>query len=482
MTLLTHRDDRIGRHLLLGFVGTEPAQAAALIRSLHPAGLILLPHNVVDRSQIRALTAGLQDIASSIGLPPLLVATDQEGGAVRRLAQKHGFEDLPSAMTVGRSDEADAVRLMASAAAADLHAAGVNMNFAPVVDLASDPRNEVIGSRSYGSNPTSVAAAGRVVIATLQEHGIAAVAKHFPGHGATAVDSHLALPVLDATTESMEMQDLVPFKAAIEADVAAIMTAHVVTPFDPSQPATFSPKVMTALLRNSLGFDGVLISDSLEMRAVAAAGLSTGEAAIRAIHAGSDLLIFDGDLGQIDLAVRALHEAIESSRLSDARLAQSADRMHALLARIDRRSAPQGSESDIGPADVLRVAERGTTVADPAGRLGSLAARVTILPLAAGARFAERTGFALTIPAPANGPAADPDEARVLVVDEPDDLDAYRDAERELIVVLGGARLPEHDVSAGVPVILAHDLPPSLWVAIGRRIQRSPDGSTEVGK
>src|SRR5687768_3917559 len=264
--------------------------------------------------------AGLAFDVRNLGLElPAWVGIDQEGGRVARL--RSPFTVWPPMAVLGRSGDPALARKFAAALAAELAAVGVSLDYAPVLDIHTNPKNPVIGDRALGEEPEVVARFGRAIIEEMQAAGIAACGKHFPGHGDTATDSHLELPVVDHAPDRLRAVEFVPFKAAIEARVAFIMTAHVlVTSVDDERPATLSRRIVTDILRDELGFEGVIVSDDLDMKAIS--NRYTGsEAAVAAIAAGCDAVLMCGvgAHSSIELqaqALEALVHAVEDDRLS----------------------------------------------------------------------------------------------------------------------------------------------------------------------
>jgi beta-N-acetylhexosaminidase len=283
-------------------------------------GIVLFSDNVRDREQLGALTASLR-----AERPGLVVAIDEEGGDVTRLEAATG-SSYPGNLALGAVDDPGLTRAVAESIAAELAAAGVTMNLAPVADVNSNPRNPVIGVRSFGSDPSLVARHVAAFVEATQARGVAACAKHFPGHGDTAVDSHLALPTVGAGREELDAGPLVPFRAAIEAGTRAVMTAHIVVPAIDEAPATLSRRVVTGLLRDELGFTGTVISDALEMRAVSGTvGLEQG--AVRALAAGVDAVCLGRLVGEDDVerVHRAIVEAVSGGDLAADRIADAAE-------------------------------------------------------------------------------------------------------------------------------------------------------------
>jgi beta-N-acetylhexosaminidase len=474
---------QVRQTLLLGFVGTNVTTVAPLVRRLRPAGLIILPRNVESAGQLAELTSGLQAVARDEGLPPLLFAVDQEGGAVARLSATAGFTDLPAAMSVGLAADPELARGLAVMTGRELAAVGINLDFAPVLDLAIDPANTVIGSRSFGGDPAAVADLGAAVIDGLQSAGILACAKHFPGHGATAIDSHLDLPRLDATRRQLEERDLVPFQAAIATGCAAIMTAHVLSAFDPDRPATLSTLTLRDVLRDRLGFDGLILTDALEMRALALTGLQPWQTGAAALRAGADLLVFEGDLELIERTVASLDDALDRGGLDPGAFEASARRLAAARARLSPAGPPLAC---VGSADHWELARRATsrglagggtrgTARSPAG------APPTVLDTPLGREFA--AACAWRVGWPVESPGASRTEEAVVAVIADDDLPAdlgtglsrlAANGSNVLLVVLGGWRVPAR-VPAGVTVVMAHDLPRGLWPVLAEHLVGHPD-------
>ena len=272
---------------------------------------------------------------------PLLVAADFESGAGFRVSgiyalpnmlEMSGATMLPPAMALGATDDEDLARIAGSITGTEARALGVQLAFAPVLDVNNNPANPIINTRSYGEDPERVAALGAAFIRGARGAGLLTTAKHFPGHGDTGTDSHLALPIIPGDRARLDSLELVPFRRAIEEGVDAVMTAHVAAPaiLGPgAPPATLSPYFMTEMLRGDLGFDGVLFTDALDMAAVTD-GYGAGEAAIRALEAGSDVLLMPREPLR---AIAAVEGAVRSGRLTAERIEASARRVLTLKAR-----------------------------------------------------------------------------------------------------------------------------------------------------
>ncbi|MDX2934194.1 glycoside hydrolase family 3 protein [Streptomyces ipomoeae] len=318
-----------------GFTGTTAPDW--LLRRLGEglASVGLFGRNITSPEQLAALTAQLRAEHEDV-----LVAIDEEGGDVTRLEVRTG-SSYPGNHALGAVDDVDLTREVAFALGRRLAECGVNLNWAPSADVNSNPANPVIGVRSFGADPDLVARHTAAYVTGLQAAGVAACTKHFPGHGDTAVDSHLDLPRIDADRALVDSRELAPFRAAIAAGSRAIMSAHILVPaLDPDLPATLSRGILTDLLRGELGYDGLIVTDGMEMRAVAATyGIEHGS--VLALNAGADAICVGGGLAD-DETVRRLRDAlvaaVRSGELPEERLADAADRVRA-LARWTRSAA-----------------------------------------------------------------------------------------------------------------------------------------------
>jgi beta-N-acetylhexosaminidase len=307
-------------------------------------GVVLFAWNVESRDQLCALTATLRSEREDV-----LIAIDEEGGDVTRLEASTG-SSYPGNAALGAVDDVGLTEQVAVAMAAELSGVGVNVNLAPVADVNTNPENPVIGIRSFGADGELVARHVAAFVQGLQGAGVVACAKHFPGHGDTAEDSHLELPVV----ASIEDAALLPFEAAIEAKVRAIMTAHIVVRAIGEAPATMSREILHGLLRERMGYEGLVMTDALEMRAISAT-VGVEEGAVRAIEAGADALCLGHDLfdDSVHGVCDALVGAVRSGRLEEARLVEAATRVRQLSQWASRASSPGAISPDIG-----RVAAR----------------------------------------------------------------------------------------------------------------------------
>jgi beta-N-acetylhexosaminidase len=321
--------------LLPGFAGTTlPEWLERLLRD-GLAGVCLFGPNLVNREQIATLTAAIR-----AANPTALIAIDEEGGDVTRLYYDRGAP-YPGNALLGRICELELTERTARAVGRQLHEVGVNVTFAPDADVNSNPDNPVIGVRSFGTDPVQVADHTAAWVSAVQATGVAAAAKHFPGHGDTAQDSHLALPVVDRSLDELRERELMPFRAAIEARSELIMTSHILLPqLDPENPATMSRRVLQGLLRAELGFEGVIVSDALDMKG-ASGEFGIAGAAARGLAAGVDLLCIgtDNTAAQLDEIVRVVAGAAESGELDSERVTDASRRVVTLGRRLRERAA-----------------------------------------------------------------------------------------------------------------------------------------------
>jgi beta-N-acetylhexosaminidase len=278
---------RVGQLALVGFAGSSiPQDVRLFAREFDLGGIVLFGRNIEAPEQVSEIAHDAEALADEL---PLWVSTDQEGGRVARL--KAPFTVWPSMATLGRSGDAVLAERFARALAAELKAVGISLDFTPVLDIRTNRDNTVIGDRAISERAEEVARLGSVIIRALQGEGIAACGKHFPGHGDTSVDSHDGLPVVEHPPDRIDRVELVPFKAAIDADVAAIMTAHILVPaLDDQRPASLSSRIVDGMLKGSLGYRGLVVTDDLAMKAISAR-YTVPEAAAAAIGAGCDLLL-----------------------------------------------------------------------------------------------------------------------------------------------------------------------------------------------
>lgn len=359
--------EKIGQMLLCGFEGTEVTdQLKALIAEHYIGGVIYFARNVEQTGQVAQLSEQLQQIAEQSGTLPLWVSIDQEGGMVARITE--GVALMPGQMAlaagaigtgVGLRDGGDAAYEAALISGKELRALGINLNFAPVLDVNNNPDNPVIGVRSFGESAELVAEFGQRSVQGFQDANVVATAKHFPGHGDTSVDSHLDLPTIVHGQERIRSLELVPFVRAIEGGVDAIMSSHIYFPAFESEklPATLSKSVLTGLLREELGYEGVIMTDCMEMNAIAE-HYGTVAASVMAIEAGADLVLISHRLDRQIGAIDAIEQAVKQGRLSEARIDASVERLLALKERRGLLVPQSGTAAEVGTAEHCAVAGR----------------------------------------------------------------------------------------------------------------------------
>jgi beta-N-acetylhexosaminidase len=344
------------------------ASERAVLANEPVAGVCLFARNTPDRDRARDLVADARAAAGR----PLLVTIDQEGGGVARLTDG---AVAPAAKALGAIDDLATTEAVAAATARSLRAIGVDVDFAPVADVALDPRNPVIADRAFGSDPALVARHVAASVRGLQGAGVAATLKHFPGHGDVAVDSHLDLPHLDVDRARLEAVEWGPFRAGIAAGAAAVMTAHLLVPaLDPDRPATMAPAAIAAL-RRALGFEGVVFSDALNMRAIADRW-SAPEAAVRAVAAGVDAPLLCGPLAEHVAVMAALADAERDGRLDPVAVAASRARLTHLAAAFP---AHPGRYDDAADRALMADAARRAIVAFGAPPRLAPGARVAVV-------------------------------------------------------------------------------------------------------
>jgi beta-N-acetylhexosaminidase len=382
-------EQKVGQVFMLGFEGTTLTSGnTALIRNLHLGGVTLFARNIEHARQLAKLIGELQTIADPV---PLFVSVDQEGGLVVRVTE--GATIFPGSMALGAAGDPRLAREVAQASARELLAMGINMDLAPVVDVNTNPLNPVIGVRAFGSDVGRVSRYGVETIEGLQTSGVSAVAKHFPGHGDTSTDSHHELPIVDHSLERLQAVELEPFRAAIAAGADGVMTAHVHVPVmeqRPDVPATLSSAVLKGVLRQQLGYQGLILTDALDMDAIKR-DRSAAEAAVDAFEAGADLLLIAGikqdDRNKLGDGPPALLQAVKSGRISQERLDESVLRVLEAKVRRGIVSATRAAPATADPA-VLNSSEHRALALDVARKAVTLQRDEThLLPLARTRRF-----------------------------------------------------------------------------------------------
>jgi beta-N-acetylhexosaminidase len=326
---MTVHDAIVGQVITTGIPG--PRLDVATRRALEllgPGGVVLFARNIEDVAQLRELTAALHALPSRP-----LVAIDHEGGRVTRLGPP--LTQFPAAAAVGRSGT-EATYAVGRAMGLELASLGIDVDYAPVLDVDSNPANPVIGDRAFSSDPTAAAALGLAFMRGLQSAGIRPCGKHFPGHGNTDRDSHLEQPIVRRDRAALDAVELLPFRAAIAAAIPLLMTAHVLYPaLDPDNPATLSPLILGGLLRRELGFGGVVVSDDLAMRAISDR-MPVADAAVAALRAGVDCVLVCHDLEESLHAADRIGSAVAHGGLDAGALAASAARIARLRGAVRR--------------------------------------------------------------------------------------------------------------------------------------------------
>ncbi len=317
-------DEKIGQMIIAGVEGTSmQANNKQLITEYHIGGVIFYSENLLSYQQSAKFIQRFKEINRS-NRHPLLISVDQEGGEVSRVP---GVEKIPSSASIGKRGDADYAYDIGVKLGEQLKSAGFNVDFAPVLDINSNPNNPVIGDRSYGDNPSLVSKMGIQTMHGIQSKNIIAVIKHFPGHGDTSVDSHMELPKVVKPLKELEKFELVPFKNAIQSGADVVMVAHILNPkLDQNYPASLSKAVITDILRNDLSFDGVVITDDLTMGAIMK-HYDIGEAAVQSIKAGSDILLVAHDYTKVVQVIERIKEAVRDGEISEERINESVNRI-----------------------------------------------------------------------------------------------------------------------------------------------------------
>jgi beta-N-acetylhexosaminidase len=316
----------IGQFLFVGFDGTRPSkEVVEMIKKFKVGGVILFKRNIESLPQLIKLTAELQKLSAPASL---FIGIDQEGGRVSRLPKE--FTIFPPMELLGRHDQVSLTYSVGEVTARELKAVGVNVNFAPVLDIHSNRKNPIIGDRAFGETPATVSKHGLALIMGHEDNGVMPCGKHFPGHGDTLTDSHKTLPRVDHSLERLLDFEMRPFQHAVANRLEAIMTAHVLySKLDPDHPASLSKNIISNILREGMQFDGLVISDDLEMQAILD-HYSVKEAAVKAIEAGSDMLLVCKDATLQIEAYEGLLNAFKKGILSEKRLTGSLSRIFQL--------------------------------------------------------------------------------------------------------------------------------------------------------
>lgn len=328
---------KLGQMVMCGFDGTVPSESILrLIRDYRVGGVIYFRRNIGTVTEVAELSRSLREVHDALGGPPLWIAVDQEGGMVARIDRDAAV--VPGNMALGAAGKPEYAYEAARISGVELRQMGINLNFAPCVDVNNNPANPVVGVRSFGEDPELVAALGAAAVQGFQEAGVSACAKHFPGHGDTAADSHHELPLVPHSRERLEQVELPPFRRAMEAGVDAVMTAHVRFPaWEPGGvAATLSPAILSGLLREELGFDGVVVTDCLEMNAISQT-VGVGRGAVLAVAAGADMVLVSHREDRQVEALESLYAAALSGELPMERIDEAVARI--VRAKLRREEA-----------------------------------------------------------------------------------------------------------------------------------------------
>jgi beta-N-acetylhexosaminidase len=342
----------IGQLLMTGVEGTEVTRETELfLRETGAGGVILFAGNYEDPKQLAAFVRDLRQAAEQ----DLIVSVDQEGGRVARLGRP--FTEIPPMGALrGRGDGEELAERLGALLGTELSAVGINLDFSPVLDVSSNPFNSVIGDRAMSSDPEEVASFGCALIRGLQAQGVAACGKHFPGHGDTDVDSHLGLPVLPHTRSRFDSLELIPFRAAIEAGVASMMTSHLMIPnLDREAPVTVSRPITTGILRRELGFEGLIFTDDLTMKGITCR-YTPGEAAWRAVAAGADVALVCHDPEAQRAALEGLRRAVGEGWIAMPQLSAAMVRIAAFKERFAAAGDKAPSIGEIGCREHTKLA------------------------------------------------------------------------------------------------------------------------------
>src|SRR5216684_239635 len=334
-------DSSVAARFLLGFEGNSLTGEMGALLEQGLAGVAIFPRNFSSLEGLRSFTAEIRRAAGQ----PVLVGMDAEPGGPFSLSEP--FTQWPAAADLGALDDAALVEQLAQAIGTELRAVGVNLNFAPMLDLHVHPGSPVTSERSFGSRPHQVARLGRAFLGGLLKQGVLACAKHFPGHGDAQVDPHEELPVFQGAAARLDGMELVPFAAAVAAGVPAIMTAHILLPqIDPRWPATLSRKMLTEMLRERMGFRGVILADDLGMGAIRKR-YGIGEAAIASIKAGSDIIMICHDASAVEPALQAVKGARAAGLFAESEWQASVERIRAVQGAAEEITKTSSASLDV---------------------------------------------------------------------------------------------------------------------------------------
>jgi len=354
-------ETQAARLFTVGFYGKVLTDDLTRLVARGVGGVIFFARNVGSPGEVADTTSSIKRVAGR----PLFIALDQEGGQVSRLRQ--GFTDVPPMRAVGATGNPALAREVGALIGREVRAVGFDMNYAPVLDVDTNPANPIIAARSFGRTPELVSEFGVALAAGLESVGVAACGKHFPGHGDTSQDSHLELPRLPHSIERLEQVELKPFAAAAKAGIPSMMTAHVIfEPLDSVYPATMSRPVLTGLLREKMGYDGLIVTDDIEMRAIAD-NYGVEDTVVRGLNAGVDHFLCCHTAAIAHQAIEAVVRAVENGTVSRETLATANRRIESFTQRYARPALPQSPDLSVLRSDAhLAIIERVLHGADPA--------------------------------------------------------------------------------------------------------------------
>ncbi|WP_142339182.1 beta-N-acetylhexosaminidase [Bacillus sp. AFS055030] len=342
--------EKIGQMIISGFYGTSYSNSLKeLVEQYHIGGFIFYKENLTNNSQTVKLVNSIK-AANRTNHLPILFGVDQEGGRVSRLPGNLG--QIPSNQLIGNKNDRQFSYEIGQILGEQLQAFGLNMDFAPVLDVNSNPKNPVIGDRSFSNNPNTVSKLGIQTMKGIQSEKIIPVVKHFPGHGDTSVDSHLELPVVNKSYTDLQQLELIPFKAAIDQNVDAVMVAHILLPkIDPKYPSSMSKMVITSMLRNDLKYDGVVMTDDMTMDAIGK-NYNLEKAAVTSILAGSDIIMVAHDPNKVKAVYKEIETAVKNKTISVERINESVKRIILLKQKYKL------DNHEVKPMDLQKLVEK----------------------------------------------------------------------------------------------------------------------------
>jgi len=337
-------DEKIGQLIIAGVDDyTNNEHSKALIDTYHVGGFIFFTQNIKNSSEFLALINSLKTTNSARNTIPLFFGIDEEGGRVTRMPSE--FIKLPTNRAIGKVNNPDFSYEIGRTLGGELKAFGLNLDFAPVLDINSNPKNTVIGDRSFGSTSTIVSKLGIQTMKGIQSQNIISTVKHFPGHGDTSVDSHVGLPVVYNDMDRLNSLELIPFSEAIESGTDMVMVAHILLPkIDPINPASFSKTIITDILRKKLNFNGVVITDDMTMGAIVK-NYDIGEAAVKSLNAGTDIILVCHDFDKETLILKAIKSSVEKGTITEKSLDEKVYRILKLKEKYDLEDSTISSVS-----------------------------------------------------------------------------------------------------------------------------------------